>query len=452
MCAEEMHNEGRDKKETGERSGRPAEDDWSDGLSDAAKDRGPSQKADDSSDDWSKGLPGAAESVASPDSPDTDDEASESAEGGDADKAAPEAAEAVAKRTALPSVQAPAETAEAEPEPEQAPPPERAADDKEHTGRARTWISLAALALALMGLWYVAWYRRSASFYGGLLDSPEVSERMAASQKLRDMGPEAAPALADLVRALNDPVHPVRLFVSEAITQIEPGRHAETVALLLKALGETGGQGRAVAISLLGDMGAAEAVPAILGRLKDPDEHVRRAGIRALARLAPDRPEVVAALFGMLKDRNSQVSAEAGKALAEIGKKDKTALARLIAVAQKGGTREARAAIATVSLFGPAAKSVAPDLAALAKRPATRAAAINALRRVAPQSPVMVRLYLEDARTGKTKRARVSAAQTLARLAIESPVALAMVKQTLPSLPDGARAEIEKLLRRANKL
>jgi hypothetical protein len=94
---------------------------------------------------------------------------------------------------------------------------------------------------------------------------------------------------------------------------------ASTVRYWAERLGATDPDARAEAAVALGETRSEAALPPLLVRLGDPDERVRLAVVRALARLGPAAASSTPALRALLADPSPAVRGAAGAALDALG-------------------------------------------------------------------------------------------------------------------------------------
>lgn len=173
------------------------------------------------------------------------------------------------------------------------------------------------------------------------LEDPEWMVRKEAALILMSLGPGAHVAVPTLTRSLEDEAWQVRKAVADALTTIRAASPGVIEALIerlheeewqvceaaARALGALGsGASSAVpalmealtdeewqvcaAVSALGRMEdeARSAVPLLLELLYHEEWLVRREAVQALARIAPDDPEVMNALNRMIRDPEPYVS------------------------------------------------------------------------------------------------------------------------------------------------
>ena len=176
------------------------------------------------------------------------------------------------------------------------------------------------------------------------LSAPDASARAEAACELGQKRAGAASAVDALAALLPDAqrVGPVECGMSPWLRrQLEakpeewrrfetsPGREAARALArigrpalepLIAALSAASPRARAHAAYGIGEMdardGRAEALPRLMIALKDDDEGVREACVRALGEI--DDPEAVPALLGALRDKAAAVRASAAWALGEI--------------------------------------------------------------------------------------------------------------------------------------
>ena len=85
---------------------------------------------------------------------------------------------------------------------------------------------------------------------------------------------------------------------------------------------------RKKAVFKLGNIGSAEAWPAVLGALKDVDPHVRAEAVQAVLKFGPQATDAMRALTELEKnDEDSQVRSLAGQALDKL-RRDQVATKR----------------------------------------------------------------------------------------------------------------------------
>lgn len=134
---------------------------------------------------------------------------------------------------------------------------------------------------------------------------------------LGKMGPEAA---LGVIPALDHRDQAVRERAALALKQLGPDA-VPAMDALIKALGDRKEAVRRYAACALGSIGPAAqpALPALLTAMKDPSSGVREEAADALPRMAPESPAVVAALIEALEDSDATVQAHAVMSLGKLG-------------------------------------------------------------------------------------------------------------------------------------
>jgi hypothetical protein len=160
------------------------------------------------------------------------------------------------------------------------------------------------------------------SFYVSHLNSSPSAMQADAIRMIGAFGPDAAPALHDLVKELADPDPEVRAAAAWALAQVGPGA-AEAAFAVARLLSDENTQVRECAALALGSMGkgAAAAVPGLAAALKDPAPTVRMTVALALGRMGKDAKSAVPALVAALQVPNEEVQVlrNVAYALGDIG-------------------------------------------------------------------------------------------------------------------------------------
>jgi HEAT repeat protein len=166
------------------------------------------------------------------------------------------------------------------------------------------------------------------------LSDPAVPGRLKALDVLETMGPDAAPAIPDLVRVTRDPELFVRWSAARTLGKIGP---VDTPATL----------------------------PALTRLLQDVDLDVAVAAARALGYYGPEAKAAVPALIQSLKKASDgRMRLAVIASLKEIGTDSRPAIPALVAALTDPDLDVRRAAAEALGLFGPTAAEAAPALRA----------------------------------------------------------------------------------------
>jgi HEAT repeat protein len=120
-----------------------------------------------------------------------------------------------------------------------------------------------------------------------LLECDQPAVREAAAAALGQIGD--AESVDVLMVALGDPAENVRWFAVEALGKLRAGQAAPRIAEMLSE--DQSRIVRAIAAATLGDLGQPAAIPALRSALDDPQERVRENAVAALQALATGSPE-----------------------------------------------------------------------------------------------------------------------------------------------------------------
>ncbi len=218
-----------------------------------------------------------------------------------------------------------------------------------------------------------------------LLHDTDPRVRLAAAGALVTAGKQEADAYTVLMEVLGDPKANERLMVLALIRAQAPASHLAAPALIAIAQNPSDPL-RAEAISLLGQLGAAQApVDALLLIAHDGEPKARAAALRALARLDPTSVKVQVALVKAVRDPQVDVKLAATEGVGRDGIPTLTELLR-----QNDESLRAAAAGA-LGRIGPEAWAAGADLQRLAQSdPAERVrlAARIALKAIIPAAEV----------------------------------------------------------------
>jgi HEAT repeat protein len=173
----------------------------------------------------------------------------------------------------------------------------------------------------------------------GCVDDKEVEVRLAALYVLEDLGPDAEKAAPAAAKRMEDDDPFVRWGAARVLGKMAP-------------------------------KGAKDAVPALAGRVKDPNGDVRITVLAALKQYGPAALDAVKEVSGAVRADDEQTRLWAVRVLAEIGKggREQTTEALAVALSPKETSAPVRrAAAAALAAFGkPDAKAAAALRAALA--------------------------------------------------------------------------------------
>jgi HEAT repeat protein len=186
------------------------------------------------------------------------------------------------------------------------------------------------------------------------LAEPNVETRRAALETLEALGPDAAPAIGELVRALGDSDKFIRWAAARTLGKIGPMQEQAVVLALAQLLtdgdldvrlaaaaalerwgaaakaaepdlrrcvGSTDAELRRAALRALGAIGGPEAhaaIPEATAALADADARVRYTAARVLGKFGPVAKDATPALRQALEDESAEVQRAAGEALLNI--------------------------------------------------------------------------------------------------------------------------------------
>jgi HEAT repeat protein len=153
------------------------------------------------------------------------------------------------------------------------------------------------------------------------LSHKEVRVRLASLYVLETLGPDAAPAAAALVKALDDKSPFVRWGAVRALGNMAPAAADRAVPGLVKVLADDSKDVRVTAALALGRYrdGARSAVPALRKVVTDGDSAMRVLAIEVLAGLGKAAEPAVPELTAALSDTEPRARAAAARALSGVG-------------------------------------------------------------------------------------------------------------------------------------
>ncbi|HEY7156829.1 MAG TPA: HEAT repeat domain-containing protein [Gemmataceae bacterium] len=141
-----------------------------------------------------------------------------------------------------------------------------------------------------------------------LRDMLSDGERVPALRALARYGAEAAPAIPQAIKLLDDDESEVRWNAARTLGKIGPAAR-EAVPALVAALKDDDALVREHAAEALGDIGpdAKDSVRALMAVLQDPDARVRRDAVRSLGQIGLGDKSAISAIEPLLKDKDEKV-------------------------------------------------------------------------------------------------------------------------------------------------
>jgi HEAT repeat protein len=197
------------------------------------------------------------------------------------------------------------------------------------------------------------------------LKKPAIEDRKLATVILGSIGGKAKPAVATLVRMLDDAEGQIRVAAIVALQQIGSDEAVPDLIQILEGKGtSTNPDWLAEAAKALGKIGpqAKSAVPALIACLKAPDPRLNLEACLALAQIGKDSLPAVPDLIAILKNPKSSARASAMLALGQIGPGAKQAVPVLIGVLEEGDATLRETAKDALARMGAAAASAVPAL------------------------------------------------------------------------------------------
>ncbi len=257
-----------------------------------------------------------------------------------------------------------------------------------------------------------------------LLESDDPQDRIDAARRLGAMGPAAAPALHDLLRAME---HHNADFRREALLVLPKiGAPTRTDADVLGDLANetTFPEGRLYALDALVALGA-DARPALLSlcaALRDRNPAARRKAAEAIGNIGPGARDMARRdLIDALRDADPDVAAAATAALAKTGPPSVAEAPTLQVLLQDKAEPARRFALNGFRDLGPNAADFVPyleDSVAGDASPALRRLAISALCRMAPAAPRTADAFTRALADGDAEVRRAAAA-ALAKMGVD---------------------------------
>jgi HEAT repeat protein len=162
----------------------------------------------------------------------------------------------------------------------------------------------------------------------------KAPKRLYAIKVLIKLGPTAAPAVPELIKALKDEDAEIRREAEFALGAIG-AEAASATAALIEALADDDEEVRHAACYALGKIGpkAKAALPALEKNLKSDDKFLQFASIWAMLQIHVDKSELaevaVPMLIDALDDERAHIRVEAAYSLGELGAAAKSSIAAL---------------------------------------------------------------------------------------------------------------------------
>lgn len=199
------------------------------------------------------------------------------------------------------------------------------------------------------------------------LRSKDAFVRYMSAERLRQLGPKAAPAIPALIEALADPDEQVQYKAQSALATVG----TQVIPSLIQAMKDPRPHVRVHAIWAVSAFGpkAKVAVPALIERLKDENHLVRRRAASAFWGIGPAARDAVPALAAALKDKDRArdekdtcVSHGAASSLGRIGPEARAAVPALIEASGSEDVWLQMLATHSLGRIGSDAKAAVPHL------------------------------------------------------------------------------------------
>jgi HEAT repeat protein/S1-C subfamily serine protease len=195
------------------------------------------------------------------------------------------------------------------------------------------------------------------------LSDDDFGKRVQAAQSLGELGDGARLAFSSLFDALKDRNKLVQRAAAAALEKIPP--HKDDLAMLREACKNSKEPAlvRTQAALALAQLGpdAHAALPDLLAQLKDSDESVRQAALKAVVAIGPEAKDVPALSEG-LSSTSVEVRTLTMQALARLGAAAKDAVPALKTALKDSDKAIRIQAVQTLEAVGPAAKDAVPAL------------------------------------------------------------------------------------------
>jgi HEAT repeat protein len=291
-------------------------------------------------------------------------------------------------------------------------------------GRPLRWVVLLGVGTLMTGSTLLLVGPGQAGDNGGrevadLIKQLEGSDRISCEAVVRalgELGPKAKDAVPALLAKLEvvwtvpdgrmGPPRYLAVPIAKALWRIDP-QGKQVAPALVQALFKKDPalfQGKhpssnpfLLALDRIGPEAVPAAVPALVAKLKGPDDEVRDMAVAGLAAIGPRAEEAVGPLADMLKDPNALRRLGAVTALGELIPTSRKAIPALLARLEDEDPKVRAKAASVLGGLGPEPKAAVPALLRCAKDPEAdvRLAAVYALGAMGPEAKAAVPLLLE---------------------------------------------------------
>lgn len=244
--------------------------------------------------------------------------------------------------------------------------------------------------------------------------SKDKKTSLNAIDELAKLGPEAAPAVGSLIRALGDKDLEVRWHAARTLGAIGPDA-ADAVTALAKGLSDDAPSVRAYSAFALGRIGkpAESAVDKLIKNAFDEELLVRRASLRAIRRIDPPQEKTMPLVLEILEKGDMAVIMPALHTLAEEGKEAVPRLRKALKYEKAQNW-----ACIVLAEIGPDAAAAVPELTELVghKDPDVRMQAVLALGEIGAASKPAVPGIVKTLKGDEFPHVRDAAAYSLGKI------------------------------------
>ncbi len=245
----------------------------------------------------------------------------------------------------------------------------------------------------------------------GTLKNGDYQARVEALEKIKNLGPEAKPAIPTLIQCLEDKDSTIR-------------------------------SGAAVALGTIGS-DAKTAIPVLITKLKDKDRFVRGASAKALAGIGVKEDKTLSALQKALDDPDADFRMDVAEALAALDPESQAALLAIIKVLQtdKEPGNRGSAALQLGKIKSTRIKSAIPALIAALKDEDddVRGNVAQTLGNICEEAATVVPALIERLNQSELVSVRIQAAQALGEFGPEAKAAIPTLNRSLKDPDDDVR-------------